>query len=281
MAKKNGGGKPRGKPAADNGLSTMMIGGAVLVIVAGLFYSGGGEAQEAVQSAVVTTEPERKLAKPKFKHTTTMDYDAIPGDEFGNKCKDTHVDCGLWAEVGECDKNPSFMITGCPRSCETCALLDVKVRCKRDPDAKPAIEKGGLGKMFNKIKDGIDGEFADLKPKVLSEDPWIIYFDEFVTPDEIDETWRAFNESGATFTPSLEKDTGDDGVANKRRTSWSTQCNEEKCYDDKRVLHLHERVKRVTNLPVPNQEFIQLVKVSALVCIPASQGTSTSMHSTD
>jgi hypothetical protein len=263
---KKGGARPRsGKQSGkDGGLSTLMMGGAALVIVAGVVFSSSGTEPEV---AVEPTTPVKARAKPgkskavDFKHTPSMDYDAIPGDKYGNKCKDTHESCGLWASVGECDKNPSFMITGCPRSCTTCDMLDPKVRCKRDPSFKPAIEAGGLGKMFQRIKDGIDGEFAELKPKVMSEDPWLIYFDQFVTKDEIDTVWAAFNESGATFTPSLEKDSGQDGTANQRRTSWSTQCNEAACYEDPRVLHLHDRVKNVTNLPVPNQEFIQLVKV--------------------
>ncbi|KAL1529647.1 hypothetical protein AB1Y20_000588 [Prymnesium parvum] len=35
-------------------------------------------------------------------------------------CVDTHEMCAQWAAAGECENNPSFMLTGCADSCTKC-----------------------------------------------------------------------------------------------------------------------------------------------------------------
>mmetsp|Transcript_6387 Transcript_6387/g.17799 ORF Transcript_6387/g.17799 Transcript_6387/m.17799 type:complete len:139 (+) Transcript_6387:615-1031(+) len=35
-------------------------------------------------------------------------------------CLDQNDDCNSWADVGECEKNPSFMAENCPVSCGAC-----------------------------------------------------------------------------------------------------------------------------------------------------------------
>jgi cyclophilin family peptidyl-prolyl cis-trans isomerase len=43
-------------------------------------------------------------------------------------CVDEHSACENWATSGECDRNPGFMHTACPRSCKTCpAPVDPKL----------------------------------------------------------------------------------------------------------------------------------------------------------
>lgn len=198
MGKKGGGGKIRGKGgnSGAGGLSPTMIGGAVVAIAvaASMFYSSGSpaEAEEMVggmsksdlQKEVSRQLEAQKQAAPK--HTPETDYTGV--DKWANKCRNTHKDCDMWAGMGECEKNKGFMLTGCPRSCDTCDQLDPAVRCKRPASAQPAIKEGDLEAMFANIVDS--GKFAHMKPEVKSRDPWMIYFDQFVTPDEIDDVWR-------------------------------------------------------------------------------------------
>lgn len=42
---------------------------------------------------------------------------------FLGDCSDTYntKDCKIWAEFGHCDKNPSFMLLNCKRSCKVCS----------------------------------------------------------------------------------------------------------------------------------------------------------------
>ena len=41
-------------------------------------------------------------------------------DEDDSACVDTHENCAFWASIDECEKNPGYMLTGCPKSCNTC-----------------------------------------------------------------------------------------------------------------------------------------------------------------
>jgi hypothetical protein len=41
-----------------------------------------------------------------------------PPIPFG--CKDNNVNCGAWAATGECAANPSYMLTNCQASCQSC-----------------------------------------------------------------------------------------------------------------------------------------------------------------
>jgi len=35
-------------------------------------------------------------------------------------CGDSNTNCPYWASVGECSKNPSYMLPNCKKSCDTC-----------------------------------------------------------------------------------------------------------------------------------------------------------------
>lgn len=36
------------------------------------------------------------------------------------ECVDTHENCSFWASIGECSKNPNYMLKGCAKSCNSC-----------------------------------------------------------------------------------------------------------------------------------------------------------------
>jgi len=57
--------------------------------------------------------------------------------------------CSFWAAIGECEKNPGFMITTCAPSCKSCHMIDLKNRCPIDPNAKPALVQGSLNSMLH------------------------------------------------------------------------------------------------------------------------------------
>ena len=35
-------------------------------------------------------------------------------------CKDNNKNCDGWAKIGECEKNPGYMLSNCMKSCGTC-----------------------------------------------------------------------------------------------------------------------------------------------------------------
>lgn len=36
------------------------------------------------------------------------------------ECQDRHESCPVWAEMGECGKNPFYMLAHCHMSCQVC-----------------------------------------------------------------------------------------------------------------------------------------------------------------
>jgi ShK domain-like len=40
--------------------------------------------------------------------------------ESSSECLDQHVDCKFWSSLGECDKNPGYMLNSCAMSCQSC-----------------------------------------------------------------------------------------------------------------------------------------------------------------
>ena len=45
--------------------------------------------------------------------------------ETGKECVDNHENCPYWSEIGECDKNPSYMRINCKKSCDRCRYVRV------------------------------------------------------------------------------------------------------------------------------------------------------------
>ena len=42
------------------------------------------------------------------------------GTNPNHQCSDKNKDCGYWAKIGECNKNPDYMLTSCEVSCGSC-----------------------------------------------------------------------------------------------------------------------------------------------------------------
>lgn len=38
----------------------------------------------------------------------------------GGNCSDNHSRCSYWASIGECYKNPRWMLPNCKKSCKRC-----------------------------------------------------------------------------------------------------------------------------------------------------------------
>ncbi|EPS60054.1 hypothetical protein M569_14750, partial [Genlisea aurea] len=68
-------------------------------------------------------EEGEKWSATKWIHVSS--FDRIPGDEDG-KCADSNENCGKWAALGECSKNPEYMVGSsdvpgyCRKSCKAC-----------------------------------------------------------------------------------------------------------------------------------------------------------------
>lgn len=106
-------------------------------------------------------------------------------DADPNACLDEHEECALWASDGECTANPSFMLTECAASCQSCDGPDTSVQCPMNETAIPAYKDGEMNAMFQQIA---DGKWDLYRPTILlrpgergHEDfPWIVTLDEFL-----------------------------------------------------------------------------------------------------
>ena len=88
--------------------------------------------------------------------------------------------------MGECDANPGFMIVECAKSCRTCHLRDPKVRCVRDPTEVPALRGAAAGDGIAAAMEWATSDtWAAYSPTVLSRDPWVVQFEDFLSADEV------------------------------------------------------------------------------------------------
>lgn len=204
--------------------------------------------------------------------------------------------CSFWAVIGECEKNQAFMLTNCAPACRTCHLIDMSARCPRLTDLVPALKPGDLNKMFERIvKDApgnrtlTDEERQELKEKKVPEytvtvlsrpssspsievssvldkslPPWLITFDDFLTPEEcqtlIDLGFEAGYErsrdvGGQSFDGSFE------GKESSGRTSENAWCSSaKKCRDHEVVERVMNRMSDVMGIPANNSEDLQILR---------------------
>jgi len=193
-------------------------------------------------------------------------------------CVNKHELCSFWAAWGECDKNPAFMLKSCSLACLSCENHLILHRCPIDPDAPSALPKpGDLNNMFERLV-----TYDAYQPKVLSrpflvpEDegmnsdnvdykigPWVIMFDSFLSEEECDRLINAGKKLG--FHRSLEVGNLNGDGSNERkvddaRTSENAWCDEELCDNDPIIAAITKRIADVTNIPVTNQERLQILR---------------------
>ena len=90
----------------------------------------------------------RKLA-PRDGWTAAL---VVAADDVETPCDDQHDQCASWAEGGECDANPGYMLRSCRSSCKSCApcgsvdaqSLLVSEACAAEPAR--ALPRDGCGK---------------------------------------------------------------------------------------------------------------------------------------
>ena len=172
--------------------------------------------------------------------------------------------CTRYAAEGECEINPGWMIINCPKSCNSCDLLDAKKRCSREflnITDQHVWKPGDLNTMFERIL----ADHSEYSPVVHSRPPtgpWIITLDHFLSDEETDSLISWGTELG------FERST-DTGVANEfgettklvsqSRTSSNAWCRGD-CESDPIVTGITARTKNLVQIPVSNYESFQLLQ---------------------
>jgi len=162
-------------------------------------------------------------------------------------CHDKNVGCAHWAAEGECRTNHDYMLAECAFSCKVCDV-NFKAECRRDPTMAPAATAGTIDATFELALK----RFPHLKPRVLHREPWIVEFQEFLTPHETDHVLKT---AGHSFERSL----AGDGVT-PVRTSSTSWCNVETCLRDTLFQTVRARISNITRVPWQNAEHLQVLR---------------------
>ncbi|KAL9181996.1 hypothetical protein ACHAXT_012339 [Thalassiosira profunda] len=216
--------------------------------------------------------------------------------KFRLSCQNANENCAVWAAEGECVSGAGWMGKDCPAACQNCAQVDLKVRCPID-ESTNVFQSGDMNAMFERLLEeaGVDksklssenvptggkhplgpltvirSPYHDMTPYLdegeSEEDnsplPWVVSIDDFLSDEECDKLIELGEAKG--YKRSTEyRDTGNvDGspefVEAESRTSTNTFCNK-KCAEDPIVKGVIERMAKLTGIPSPNYESLQLVK---------------------
>jgi len=132
-------------------------------------------------------------------------------------------------------------------------ILRAMHRCHRDPTLYPGVRKPhDLNDIFSHVQ---RGDFTELSPQVLSTDPWIVYFETFMSDAEVEAiTDHMF---GASFHQS---ESGDDSSTHdSHRHSETAFCTDE-CADADIVKTVLVRAGNITHVPAENFDFVQALR---------------------
>jgi len=147
----------------------------------------------------------------------------------------------------------------CGKSCNKCHLRDPKLRCARDAlniSTSPIYNPGDMNNMFSTISSRYGNQY-DIN--IVSTDPWIVTFDNFLTDDEVDaiistqKRWERSTDSGLT------NEFGETGrVLSSGRTSTNSWCDQY-CQDHPLVKNAMKKIEEVTFIPKDNYESFQVL----------------------
>ena len=163
------------------------------------------------------------------------------GDEPACVDRDKTGACAHWAASGECEANPAFMKLKCAASCNTCDILDYKKRCPMPADRVPAVQAGDISTTFERAL----SEYQSLGPKVLSRDPWVMSFDNFLSDEEVE---AVVKHGEGRF----ERSTASGGRKTSSSRSRATSAPRgrpgayKRCLEDPIVKRIYNRVSNVT-----------------------------------
>lgn len=181
-------------------------------------------------------------------------------------CINKHEMCAVWAVMGECQANESYMQTNCAPVCQTCHMMTIEGRCPVDPNAPLAWKAGDLDKLFRRLTSEqlYDGKYP---VQVLSSPestggPWIITLDDIISNEEADRLIALGKIEG--YKQSLEATTpGADGkvqeIVSEERTSYNAWCQND-CYQDPDAQRVIHRLSNLTLINETNSEYLQLLR---------------------
>lgn len=165
-------------------------------------------------------------------------------------CSDQHASCRRWAAAGNCVRLQSFMHEECAAACD---------RCEVDaPETEPctpvsdAVGPGAIARTFGRA-----AALEHLKPRVLSEDPFVLVFDDFATAADAAEVASLAEDVG--FEPSGSSCGYRAGGCNSASMSCLPVQGGD-CWSHAPMRRLESRMLEVLQLPSDNCEPLRFVR---------------------
>ena len=154
-------------------------------------------------------------------------------------CKNIHKECENWLMMNthECANNPSFMHINCRKSCNKCDVCN-----QRNTALLPGLMSSKIKRIVNTTEN----------VHILSQDPWILYFDDFVTDVEI----VGIQNSCTNYTRSL---AGSDSGITESRTSSTCWCYDT-CTANTDIKFIRQRISDKLGIHWENAEHFQFLK---------------------
>ena len=191
-------------------------------------------------------------------------------EEWLHSCRNQHASCSLWAATGACHKNRHFMELQCAPACQVCHRLRFENRCPplSEQEQHDALlndvwreEEGDLDRTFLRILEQqatntnhlyslqlLSGPRSLTKDDNVPDGPWVMVFDDFLTPPECEvlvELGRRQGFQRSTSVGSVQTDGSHTTLRNSERTSSNTWCVEDRCYHNNTVQAIHQRMFEV------------------------------------
>jgi prolyl 4-hydroxylase len=159
-----------------------------------------------------------------------------------------------------CDLLLGWMIINCAFGCNACHLRDARARCSRErlnTTNTNALVPGQLNAIFERIEQNQDHQFGDIT--VLSRDPWIIEFANFVPNKEAQALLSTVHEwERSTDTGQMNKFGEQGRILSSSRTSSNAWCRAD-CENHPDVKNLLSRIEFTTTVPIRNYESFQVL----------------------
>lgn len=167
-------------------------------------------------------------------------------------------ECRQWAANNECEKNSNFMMKQCEKTCKILEKerLEYMKRCPMSSRSPPTLLPGDIENTFTHIMKN----FSHLEPELISTDPHIILFNNFISEQEAD---KFIKYGKGRYQKSLGVGITENGklgsVETAIRTSEHAWCMTAECLKDYDVMNVLTRISEVTQTPMSNSEYAQLV----------------------
>eukprot|EP00930_Biecheleria_cincta_P048716 TRINITY_DN33993_c0_g1_i1.p1 TRINITY_DN33993_c0_g1~~TRINITY_DN33993_c0_g1_i1.p1 ORF type:complete len:382 (-),score=63.87 TRINITY_DN33993_c0_g1_i1:141-1286(-) len=127
-------------------------------------------------------------------------------------------------------------------------------RCSRPQHLQGSRQPNDLNSTFEPIRSG--AAFAEFSPKVLSTDPWIVYFENFMNEEEVAALEQhLFANKEEEFKSSA---AGGSGTHQARYSETAFCVNE--CDNHATLQHVRHRAASVVNAPPENFDFSQALR---------------------